>query len=248
MRPRTANLGPTEIVLLEEAGYSVHSESQMSLGMVALTAARTVCLATASGSAGPGRSAAARPGRNDPCPCGSGRKYKRCCLDHAGADQPPVSPRPPRAVSADMIPCIGDNAGVDRETRHLASLLREEPGLASLRFVPETVSRLMARDYQALSAAKEADRQYRLDLLSTECGRLPENRPVMRRAADLVLELATKGGLTPGKVRSLAFLLVLAGMEASTPKGEACILASLVFRRSLAEIIYEPDPVEDLVE
>ncbi len=19
------------------------------------------------------------PGRNDPCPCGSGRKYKRCC-------------------------------------------------------------------------------------------------------------------------------------------------------------------------
>ena len=23
----------------------------------------------------------AKPGRNDPCPCGSGKKYKRCCLD-----------------------------------------------------------------------------------------------------------------------------------------------------------------------
>lgn len=22
-----------------------------------------------------------RPGRNEPCHCGSGRKYKRCCLD-----------------------------------------------------------------------------------------------------------------------------------------------------------------------
>jgi tetratricopeptide (TPR) repeat protein len=22
----------------------------------------------------------ARPGRNDPCPCGSGKKYKKCCL------------------------------------------------------------------------------------------------------------------------------------------------------------------------
>jgi hypothetical protein len=21
-----------------------------------------------------------RPGRNEPCPCGSGRKYKQCCL------------------------------------------------------------------------------------------------------------------------------------------------------------------------
>src|SRR5260370_25444816 len=23
-----------------------------------------------------------KPGRNEPCPCGSGRKYKRCCLGH----------------------------------------------------------------------------------------------------------------------------------------------------------------------
>jgi tetratricopeptide (TPR) repeat protein len=25
--------------------------------------------------------AMAKPGRNDPCPCGSGKKYKRCCLE-----------------------------------------------------------------------------------------------------------------------------------------------------------------------
>ncbi|PTB17092.1 hypothetical protein C9I57_30045 [Trinickia symbiotica] len=24
-----------------------------------------------------------RPGRNDPCPCGSGKKYKHCCLNAA---------------------------------------------------------------------------------------------------------------------------------------------------------------------
>jgi tetratricopeptide (TPR) repeat protein len=30
-----------------------------------------------------------RPGRNDPCPCGTGRKYKRCCgADAAGASKP----------------------------------------------------------------------------------------------------------------------------------------------------------------
>jgi hypothetical protein len=29
---------------------------------------------------GASRSSSDRPGRNDPCPCGSGRKYKRCCL------------------------------------------------------------------------------------------------------------------------------------------------------------------------
>jgi uncharacterized protein YecA (UPF0149 family) len=25
------------------------------------------------------KAAAAAPGRNDPCPCGSGKKYKKCC-------------------------------------------------------------------------------------------------------------------------------------------------------------------------
>ena len=28
----------------------------------------------------PFRNAAKKPGRNDPCPCGSGKKYKHCCL------------------------------------------------------------------------------------------------------------------------------------------------------------------------
>ena len=26
-----------------------------------------------------------KPGRNDPCPCGSGKKYKKCCGFHEGA-------------------------------------------------------------------------------------------------------------------------------------------------------------------
>lgn len=28
----------------------------------------------------PIRKEAAEPGRNDPCPCGSGKKFKQCCL------------------------------------------------------------------------------------------------------------------------------------------------------------------------
>ena len=32
------------------------------------------------------------PGRNDPCPCGSGMKYKKCCLDEVQATQFRVKP------------------------------------------------------------------------------------------------------------------------------------------------------------
>ena len=31
-------------------------------------------------------------GRNDPCPCGSGKKYKRCCMSDHSADTPPADP------------------------------------------------------------------------------------------------------------------------------------------------------------
>ncbi len=38
-------------------------------------------------------------GRNDPCPCGSGKKYKKCCLEHRAASPVPlvrsVPPAPP---------------------------------------------------------------------------------------------------------------------------------------------------------
>lgn len=30
------------------------------------------------------------PGRNDPCPCGSGKKFKQCCLNRPAATKPPV--------------------------------------------------------------------------------------------------------------------------------------------------------------
>lgn len=41
-------------------------------------------------------------GRNDPCPCGSGRKYKKCC--QAGFDEKDFHYRRWRRVEADLIP------------------------------------------------------------------------------------------------------------------------------------------------
>jgi len=39
---------------------------------------------------------ASKVGRNDPCPCGSGRKYKKCCLDKDETQsRQPTSPPPP---------------------------------------------------------------------------------------------------------------------------------------------------------
>jgi tetratricopeptide (TPR) repeat protein len=39
-------------------------------------------------------SATAEPGRNDPCPCGSGRKYKNCCAGKRASTAPEARPAP----------------------------------------------------------------------------------------------------------------------------------------------------------
>lgn len=64
-----------------------------------------------------GAPAAAKVGRNDPCPCGSGKKHKRCCLGTARA-------RPPEALAAELYAQERDLAA--RVFRHSMDTLAED--------------------------------------------------------------------------------------------------------------------------
>jgi tetratricopeptide (TPR) repeat protein len=48
------------------------------------------------------KTAMAKPGRNDPCPCGSGKKYKRCCLEKDEAAQRKLAPATTGAVASPL--------------------------------------------------------------------------------------------------------------------------------------------------
>jgi SEC-C motif len=43
---------------------------------------------------------ASQPGRNDPCPCGSGAKYKKCCLEKDEAARTAAAATNAAAVAA----------------------------------------------------------------------------------------------------------------------------------------------------
>ena len=49
-----------------------------------------------------------RLGRNDVCRCGSGKKYKKCCLNYQGARPAPTFRAPPRPGGVPTIP-LGDS-------------------------------------------------------------------------------------------------------------------------------------------
>jgi tetratricopeptide (TPR) repeat protein len=71
-----------------------------------------------------------KPGRNDPCPCGSGKKYKRCCAELSGVGAKAASPAP--TVDVDELTALmnrGQYAQVEMKTRPLLDL---HPNLGSL--------------------------------------------------------------------------------------------------------------------
>ena len=59
-------------------------------------------------------------GRNDPCPCGSGRKYKKCCLpQHEAARPRPITGGTPEHFITELRPDLDD--AVDRLLQRLES-------------------------------------------------------------------------------------------------------------------------------
>lgn len=76
-----------------------------------------------------------RTGRNDPCPCGSGKKYKHCCLDKDRA--------------AELAPAVGQRVALQaQQANHLA--LRQDYQEELLE------SQAALKEAQALDAASNA--------------------------------------------------------------------------------------------
>jgi len=68
----------------------------------------------------------AKTGRNDPCPCGSGQKYKHCCLpreDAAAAERAAAHTRaaPPAAPGSGLI--VDEDDGLDEASNRVVDLI-----------------------------------------------------------------------------------------------------------------------------
>lgn len=117
-----APLSKTQRDLIDRAGYDLADPQQRELGQMALHCAGMFFqTGTVTGTA---------PGRNSPCPCGSGKKYKRCCrdADEAAANQPR------RQLALDHIPQLFDDDLMDADQDRLYALLQDDPALRHLRY------------------------------------------------------------------------------------------------------------------
>ena len=67
-------------------------------------------------------------GRNDPCPCGSGKKYKKCCLPKDEAAAAAARPPPPPPAPKPRMPwrIVDREDPLDQERERITDLVNDD--------------------------------------------------------------------------------------------------------------------------
>src|SRR5438034_5220452 len=76
-------------------------------------------------------------GRNDPCPCGSGRKYKKCCLDKHRDLSADSHPPTLWKFGSECLPRMWDDQAVADDCAILGQIMDRDPAFAKMRFSEE---------------------------------------------------------------------------------------------------------------
>jgi tetratricopeptide (TPR) repeat protein len=99
-----------------------------------------------------------KPGRNDPCPCGSGKKYKKCCLpkDQAARPRSSAAEDPEKPFIAELRPELDEavervlarlESGAGRAVEpEIKALLQEHPRYHSTNFAMGVYLAMVVKD------------------------------------------------------------------------------------------------------
>ena len=140
---------------------------------------------------------ATKVGRNDPCPCGSGRKFKHCCEGKMERAEPPAQASPRASPSP----------ALKQRLRALFLAAEERANAGRLAEAMSLFKEIVKLDPQSSQA------HHALGMLWLRCGRPAEAATSLQRALEL----------RPGSDPALRGLVDRLQAEAPTPDGlRAC--------------------------
>jgi hypothetical protein len=237
-----------EVEVIREAGFGTQGED-LTMGQVAYTCAMLVWSRWKRGwsDAGAAAPAAATVGRNDPCPCGSGLKFKKCCLGKA-----PVAPAP-RPVEAapsipfgpELLPRLHDDEGLLADCEVLTKLFRDDEGLQRVRFDGGRALRFFERKVSGRDPATKVSPE-EFDALAFEFVADPHEAKALRPVGGRLEEAAARA-TTAEQLRALATGVAFSTMG----KLEGFVgnlLTAMIFRLSLADALGPVGPSDEVVE
>jgi SEC-C motif len=219
---------------LHEAGCDMRDERKAQMGMVACNVARLVChhiLRKPSAQS----AQKAQAGRNEPCPCGSGKKYKKCCID---------IDRTPAAINdhgiefgPEIVPRLWDIGAIQEDSRLLIEIMERDPAFANVGFSPEKITAFLAsvladQDRLIPPDSDEEARERAIDDLAVRCIR-ESGEPNVTRSLDKKFLAAAARAQSASEVRALATGMCLAMLAEAAKDPRDDLLAIILFRKAL---------------
>src|SRR5512140_2408336 len=159
-----------------------------------------------------------KPGRNDPCPCGSGKKYKAChaAEDRARAAPPPAQPHPLTGDLQAAMALLGDPdvSKLSRALDQLGALLTKWGPAPNLRFDNAAFDAHLTQALEALPDTVEKDPAQAHRELLVGTVRQFGTRAFLDGFRAAVLQRATESGHTPEDRQALCVGALLASPSA----------------------------------
>jgi hypothetical protein len=220
---------------LEGAGYDVSRDISLSEGLVAYEIAQMLYHRRQGGGA-----KRQKVGRNQPCPCGSGKKSKRCCRDRKQFDGLPVIRSPLEEPS--LIPRLDDLDMLTEDVERLGHLLRTDPLLREIRFNGSKATRFF------LSVLNQSDTRELTEELFDDAGHRyfveVENETYPDGTVETLCEAALRTN-DLDELRSLALGLAF-GAWAEGQSDVPDLFATLLFKQSVLNLLEATKAIDAL--
>ena len=223
--------------MLRAAGCDTTDERSLQSGVVAYNTALLVCKYAARDAAQPARKS--RAGRNEPCPCGSGRKYKKCCLDTDRAPSADDDRSALVSLGPEVLPRLWDEDAMFEDCELLSQIMDRDEAFANVGFSPEKVASFMDAAFEAESSpfgdtgeSDTASRSRAIDDLAIRYIRESGDGKVTRGINDKLLAAAKRAQSTD-EVRALATGIYFAMMADTTKDPADDIIGITLFRKAL---------------
>jgi hypothetical protein len=225
--------------MLRDAGYDTRNERDLQMGMIAYSTAllawdRRHTIKRA------GRSSEkSHTGRNDPCPCGSGRKYKKCCLDKNQAFSADSNPRAPLEFGSESLPRLWDEGSVANDCAILCQIMDRDPAFVKMGFSKEKIASFIEAVVKEDPSFMDGDKEVferKLDDLAVRYVRESGEGKVIKGMKENILA-AIPRAQSKDEMRALATGLCLVIMDDASMNPEASLLNVILFRRALFDVI-----------
>jgi SEC-C motif len=161
-----------------------------------------------------------KPGRNDPCPCGSGKKYKSCHAAEDRVQEAAAAPAPAtHPLAGDLQAALdmlggGDMSRVSATLDHLGELLTQWGPGPGLRFDAQAFDKHVSRELERLEEAVARDPAQARNTLRLGTVRELGTRAFLEKLRTTLLVRATTAGLSSEDRQALC----LGALLATTPK------------------------------